>query len=91
MWKDIKENGEIIIIANYLSKDGLMALYYSCVYPYFMYCDHIWVSTYETNLRPLVILPNKVVHIISHVKPRNGTGPLYKALNIMQFEDFNNI
>ena len=56
-----------------------------------MYCNHIWVSAYNTNLRRLVILPNKVVHIISHVKPRNGAGPLYKAHNIMKFEDINTI
>ena len=66
-----------------------MALYYSFVYPYLMYCNHIWGSTYKTNLRRLVILQNKVVRIISHVKPRNSAGPLYKALNIMKFEDTN--
>ena len=30
-----------------------------------------------------------MVRIISHVKPRNSAGPLYKALNIMKFEDIN--
>ena len=62
-----------------------MALYYSFVYPYLMYCNHIWGSTYKTNLRRFVILQNKVVRIISHVKPRNSAGPLYKALNIIKF------
>ena len=27
--------------------------------------------------------------IITHVKPRNNAGPLYKALSIMKFEDIN--
>ena len=79
----------IIKARNYLNENGLMALYYSFVYPYLMYCNHIWGSTYKTNLRRLVILQNKVVRIISHVKPRNSAGPLYKALNIMKFEDIN--
>ena len=54
-----------------------------------MYCNHIWDSTYKTNLTRLVIVQNKVVRIISHVKPRNSAGPLYKALNIMKFEEIN--
>ena len=60
--------GMIIKAGNYLNKNGLMALYYSFVYPYLMYCNHIWGSTYKTNLRRLVILQNKVVRLISHVK-----------------------
>ena len=97
-WKDHISNicgkiarwiGMIIKARNYLNKNGLMALYYSFVYPYLMYCNHIRGFTYKTNLRRLVILQNKVVRIISHVKPRNSAGPLYKALNIMKFEDIN--
>ena len=68
--------GKIIKASNFLNKNGLMALYYSFVYPYLIYCNHIWGSTYKTNLRRLVILQNKVVRIISHVKPRNSAGPL---------------
>ena len=35
------------------------------------------------------VFQNKVVRIISAVKPRNSAGPLYKALNIMKCEDIN--
>ena len=66
-----------------------MVLCYSFVYLYLMYCTHIWGSTYKTTPRRLVILQNKVVRIISDVKPRNSAGPLYKALNIMKCEDIN--
>ena len=65
------------------------SLYYYFVYPYLMYCNHIWGSTFKTNLSRLVILQNKVVRIISHTKPRNRSEPLYKALNIMQYETIN--
>ena len=33
--------GVIIKARNYLNRDGLMCLYYSFVYPYFAYCNHI--------------------------------------------------
>ena len=49
--------GMIIKAMNYSNKDdGLTALYYSFIYPYLMYCNHIWGSTYKTNLRRLAIL-----------------------------------
>ena len=86
MWKDKKRT---IKARNHLNKYGLMVLCYSFVYLYLMYCTHIWGSTYKTTLRRLVILQNKVMRIISDVKPRNSAGPLYKALNIMKCEDIN--
>ena len=65
----------------------LDVLYYSFVYPYFTYCNHIWGSTYKSNLRRLIVLQNKVLRIILHVKPRNSAEPFYKELNIMKFEN----
>ena len=79
----------IIKAWNYLNKNGLVNLYYSFIYPYLTYCNHIWGSTYKTNLQKLVILQNKVVRIISHVKSRISAEPLYDQLRIMQFLDIN--
>ena len=81
--------GMIIKARNYLNRDGLMCLYYSFVYPYFTYSNHIWDSTYKSNLRRLIILRNKVLRIILHAKPRNSAEPFYKELNIMKFENIN--
>ena len=81
--------GMIIKARNYLNRDGLMCLYYSFVYPYFTYCNHIWGSTYKSNLRRLIVLQNKVLRIILHAKPRKSAEPFYKELNIMKFKNIN--
>ena len=81
--------GMIIKARHYLNKDGLLALYYSFVYPYLMYCNHIWGSTYKTNLKRLAILQNKALRIISYMKPRNSAEPLYKEFNVMKFDNIN--
>ena len=81
--------GMIINARNYSNRDGLRCLYYSFVYPYFTYCNHIWGCTYKSNLRELVVLQNKVLHIILHVKSRSSAEPLYKELDIMKFENIN--
>ena len=54
-----------------------------------MYCNHIWGSTYKTNLKRLAILQNKALRIISYMKPRSSAGPLYKELNVMKFDNIN--
>ena len=53
----------IIKARNYLSRDGLMCFYYLFVYPC-NYCNHIWGSTYKSNLRRLIVFQNKVLRII---------------------------
>ena len=40
--------------------------YYSLIYPYFYYCTNIyivWDSSYEINLRRLVILQKRIIRI----------------------------
>ena len=41
--------GIIIKARQYLNKSGLMYLYYSFIYPYLTYCNHIWGATYKTR------------------------------------------
>ena len=79
----------IIKARHYLNKNGLVALYYSFVYPYLMYCNHIWGSTYKTNPKRLAILQNKALRIISYMKPRSSAEPLYKELSVMKFDNIN--
>ena len=74
--------GMIIKARNYLYRDGLRCLYYSFVYPYFTYCNHICGSTHKSNIRKLVVLQDKVLRIILHVKPRSSAEPLYQELDI---------
>ena len=70
--------GMIIKARQYLNKSGLMSLYYSFIYPYLTYCNHIWGATYKTRLKRLVMLQNKAVRILSHAGNRTSSDPLYK-------------
>ena len=56
--KILKGMGMLIKARNYLNKDGLIALYNSFVFPYFTYCNHIWGSTYKSNLSKSCVLDN---------------------------------
>ena len=46
----------IIKARQYLNKQGLIAFYYSFIYPYLTYCNHICGFTYKPSLKPLTTL-----------------------------------
>ena len=51
--------------------------------PYLSYCIHVWGKAYDTHLRHLMSLQNKVVRIIAGVPPRTHVEYLYAAINTM--------
>ena len=48
-----------------LPKTSLHSLYYSLVYPYLICGVSVWGSTYHSNLKRIIILPEKSIRIIS--------------------------
>ena len=63
--------GMIIKAKYYLNKNALLTLYYSFVYPYFTYCNHVRGFTYSTNLDNLYRLQKKTnKDYIQHPKTR---------------------
>ena len=82
-----KSIGVIYKCSFYLSKTPLRILYYSLIYPYFHYCNVVWVSTYKTNLRRLVTLQKRAVRIINNSNFDAHTDPIFKELSILKFND----
>ena len=84
-----REWGLWVKARRYLKKEALITLYYSFVYPYLTYCNHIWGATYVSNLKKLMKLQNRIVRVFSNAKYRESADPLYKTLGIMKFVDIN--
>ena len=84
--------GMVLKARGYLAKKALMTLYYSFIYPYLIYCNHIWGSTYQTNLMKLQKLQNRIIRIIRiicNTKSRDHARPLYVATGLLQLGDIN--
>ena len=81
--------GMIIKARQYSNKQELISLYYSFIYPYLTYCNHIWGSTYKTSLKRLTMLQNKAIIIIAHARWRASCHPIHKKLNIMKLDHIN--
>ena len=74
----------------------LITLYYSFLYPYLNFCNSVWGNTNDRILKPLVVLQNRAVRLVSGAKRRTiiwnereilipaHTDPLYIKLNVLK-------
>ena len=72
-----------------LHKSSLLTLYYSFAFPYFIYCNHVWGNTYQTNLKSLILVQKKLVCIISCAPFTAHTEPLMFAMRLLSVNDIN--
>ena len=75
--------GIITKILKVFFETALMSRYNSLILPYIMYCVHMRGSAYETHLRQLMTLQNKIVKLVTGVPCRNNADALYVELNIL--------
>ena len=81
--------GMIIKSRKVLNTESLLTLYYSFIYPFLIYCNHVWGSTYISHLNKLELLQKKIVRIISGVHPRCPSAPLFNLLGILKVQEIN--
>ena len=85
--KIAKGIGIIKKVRKYLNNETLISLYYYFIYPYLIYCSHVWGKTWKSNMNYVVLLQKKIIRIICGLKPREHTDPLYIKLKLLKFED----
>lgn len=82
-----KSIGILYKLRHFLPIEALTRLYYSLIYPYFIYCISIWGSTIKTLTDKLVLLQKKIVRIITHSHYQAHSKPLFLTTGILKFED----
>ncbi len=86
--KKVKRNiGVLSKLSHFASSQLLNNLYYSLIYPFFLYGITTWGNTYSSTIRPLFILQKKTIRIITKSKYDDHTDPLFKTMNILKLED----
>ena len=71
----------------FLSKDVLLLLYFSLIYPYLIYCSIVWGGACSSALHKIEVLQNRAIRIITHSPFRLSSSPLYKELHLLKFCD----
>ena len=55
--------GELSKIRYYVNSNILLQLYYLLIYPFLTYGLSIWGNTYNSTLRPLIILQKRAIRL----------------------------
>ena len=88
-WKIARGIGIILKAWKHLLKESLITSYYSFIYQYMIYCNHVWGWACKPHLGYLIKLQKRVIRIIAGVHPRIHTEPLFWKLNLLKCEDTN--
>ena len=86
--KIARSTGMIIKAKYYLNKNALLTLYYSFVYPYFTYCNHVWGCTSYQSWQSIPIT-DKLIRIISNTRKREPISHTFDELGIIEFVKVN--
>jgi hypothetical protein len=73
----------------YLSTKTKVSLYYTLIYPYIIYCNLAWSSTYVTNLNRIFYLQKRAVRIITNTHFRAHSAPLFSQLGLLDIFQIN--
>ena len=85
--KIAKHSGILYRIRDKLSSKARLSYYYAFIYPYLSYNVHIWGSTYNTHLRPIVLQQKRIIRIMTNSPFLEHTGPLFSQLGLLPFND----
>ena len=81
--------GVLYRLRDYLPLKTLISLYYSFIYPYLIYCNLIWGSTFQTHLKPLEILQKKAIRNKNRAPYDSHTNQLFIRNKLLKLKDIN--
>ena len=81
--------GILIKARKVLRNECMTNLYYAFIYPYLIYCNHIWGNTYTTTLSKLQILQNKAIRITTGSPHRTNNETLYRQRCMLNLNKIN--
>ena len=84
-----KSIGILYKLKKHVPPSTLRSLYFAFVYPYLLYSNLVWGSTYITHSQSLTILQKKVIRIINDVHYLHSTNDLFINNRILKLKDIN--
>ena len=85
--KIARGNWALASISKYVNLSTSKCAYYGLVYPHLQYCASIWGQAPKSTLKPIQILQNRAVRIISKTYYRQSLLSLYFCLKFLRFDD----
>ena len=88
----LKISKSIGVLLRFISNFDLNILktnYHSLIYRYLHHCNINWSCTYQTHIKPLIILQKRAIRIISRESYLSHTNSLFYQKNILKCSDIN--
>ena len=76
-------------VSKVLTREALVMLYNSLLYPHLTYCNSAWCSGPKTTIGKILIAPKKIVRAVTYIKSKDHSAPLMKSCNILNIFDIN--
>ena len=70
-----------------LSKDMLVTLYNSLVFPYLNYCLEVWGGAQDIHIKSLIILHKRTIRLITCSSRMTHTKPIFLQLNLLTLKE----
>ena len=74
-------------VKKFMSKETLINMYYSFIFPYLTYGSILWGNNYYSPISDVVKLQNRATRIINDVPILDNITPHYVNLSILKFPD----
>jgi len=70
----------------FLNERGLLNLYHAFFHSHLLYCVNIVSCSSQSNLKKILTLQKKAIHLVKNAKYNDHTAPLFKSLKILPFD-----
>ena len=84
-----KMTGIIAKARHYVSLDSLIMIYNTMIYPFLIYCNITWTSTYPTRLQPIYLIQKNIVRIMTFAIFTEKSKPIFQSLKLMNIYQLN--
>jgi hypothetical protein len=74
-------------IKNFVTPAAMKMLYFAMVHSHIVYCLNVFSCANVTTLKPLKLKQKEAIRIICNAGYRDHTGPLFKRLGILPFDE----
>ena len=70
-----------------LDSHNLYIIYCSIMMPYFSYCSEMWGGTYDSNIKALILLQKRAIHVVCKCSKYDHTNILFSKLSTLKLKD----
>ena len=74
---------------HYVSLKSLLTIYNTIIYPYLIYCNITWTSTYPTRLQPIYLIQKKKGRIMTFAPFGEGSKQIFQSLKLLNTYELN--